>query len=103
MEHTIITVLVTLLICGIAIAIMQVYKNLKGRIDDLEKDCKSKIDNLENHLHTEMEYMKRDTNQDFDEISRNLDRRADQIISKFSEHTADLYRLADTKMDKLKK
>lgn len=92
MEHTIITVLVTLLICGIAIAIMQVYKNLKGRIDDLE-----------NHLSTEMEYMKRDTNQDFDEISRNLDRRADQIISKFSEHTADLYRVVDTKMDKLKK
>jgi len=92
MEHTIITVLVTLLICGIAIAIMQVYKNLKGRIDDLE-----------NHLSTEIEYMKRDTNQDFDEISRNLDRRADQIISKFSEHTADLYRVVDTKMDKLKK
>tara|TARA_B100000900_G_scaffold387473_1_gene378725 strand:- start:46 stop:324 length:279 start_codon:yes stop_codon:yes gene_type:complete len=92
MEHTIITVLVTLLICGIAIAIMQVYKNLKGRIDDLE-----------NHLSTEMEYMKRDTNQDFDEISRNLDRRADQIISKFSEHTADLYRVVDTKMDKVKK
>ena len=92
MEHTIITVLVTLLICGIVIAIMQVYRKLKGRIDDLE-----------NHLHTEMEYMKRDTNQDFDEISRNLDRRADQIISKFSEHTADLYRVVDTKMDKLKK
>jgi hypothetical protein len=92
MEHTIITVLVTLLICGIAIAIMQVYKNLKGKIDDLE-----------NHLNTEIEYMKRDTNQDFDEISRNLDRRADQIISKFSEHTADLYRLADSKMDKLNK
>jgi type IV secretory pathway VirB4 component len=92
MEHTIITVLVTLLICGFAIAIMQVYKNLKGKIDDLN-----------NHLHTELEYMKRDTNQDFDEISRNLDRRADQIISKFSEHTADLYRLADTKMDKDKK
>ncbi len=92
MEHIIITVLVTLLICGIAIAIMQVYKNLKGRIDDLE-----------NHLHTEMEYMKRDTNQDFDEVSRNMDRRADQIISKFSEHVADLHRLADTKMDKLKK
>ena len=92
MEHTIITVLVTLLICGIAIAIMQVYKNLKGKIDDLD-----------NHLHTELEYMKRDTNQDFDEISRNLDRRADQIISKFSEHTADLYRVVDTKMDKLKK
>lgn len=92
MEHTIITVLVTLLICGIAIAIMQVYKNLKGKIDDLD-----------NHLHTELEYMKRDTNQDFDEISRNLDRRADQIISKFSEHTADLYRVVDTKMDKVKK
>jgi len=92
MEHTIITVLVTLLICGIAIAIMQVYKNLKGRIDDLE-----------NHLHTEMEYMKRDTDQDFDEISRNLGRRADQIISRFSEHVADLHRIADTKMDKLKK
>ena len=92
MEHTIITVLVTLLICGIAIAIMQVYKDLKGKIADLE-----------NHLHTEMEYMKRDTNQDFDEISRNLDRRADQIISRFSEHVADLHRLADTKMDKLKK
>tara|TARA_Y100001937_G_scaffold34632_1_gene49443 strand:- start:352 stop:630 length:279 start_codon:yes stop_codon:yes gene_type:complete len=92
MEHTIITVLVTLLICGIAIAIMQVYKDLKGKIADLE-----------NHLHTEMEYMKRDTNQDFDEISRNLDRRADQIISRFSEHVADLHRLADTKMDKVKK
>ena len=92
MEHTIITVLVTLLICGIAIAIMQVYKNLKGKIDDLE-----------NHLHTEMEYMKRDTNQDFDEVSRAMDRRADQIISKFSEHVADLHRLADTKMDKLNK
>lgn len=92
MEHIIITVLVTLLICGFAIAIMQVYKNLKGKIDDLD-----------NHLHTELEYMKRDTNQDFDEISRNLDRRADQIISKFSEHTADLYRVVDTKMDKLKK
>ena len=92
MEHTIITVLVTLLICGIVIAIMQVYRKLKGRIDDLE-----------NHLHTEMEYMKRDTNADFDEISRNLDRRADQIISKFSENVADLHRLADTKMDKLKK
>ena len=35
MEHTIITVLVTLLICGIAIAIMQVYKDLKGKIADL--------------------------------------------------------------------
>ena len=92
MEHTIITVLVTLLICGIAIAIMQVYKDLKGKIADLE-----------NHLRTEMEYMKRDTNQDFDEISRNLDRRADQIINQFSEHVADLHRLADTKMDKLKK
>jgi len=92
MEHTIITVLVTLLICGIAIAIMQVYKDLKGKIADLE-----------NHLHTEMEYMKRDTNQDFDEVSRAMDRRADQIISKFSEHVADLHRLADTKMDKLKK
>tara|TARA_R100000734_G_C3248806_1_gene51044 strand:+ start:350 stop:628 length:279 start_codon:yes stop_codon:yes gene_type:complete len=92
MEHTIITVLVTLLICGIAIAIVQVYKDLKGKIADLE-----------NHLHTEMEYMKRDTNQDFDEVSRAMDRRADQIISKFSEHVADLHRLADTKMDKLKK
>ena len=92
MEHTIITVLVTLLICGIAIAIMQVYKDLKGKIADLE-----------NHLHTEMEYMKRDTNQDFDEVSRAMDRRADQIISKFSEHVADLHRLADTKMDKDKK
>ncbi len=91
MEHIIITVLVTLLICGIAIAIMQVYKNLKGRIDDLE-----------NHLHTEMEYMKRDTNQDFDEVSRNMDRRADQIISKFSEHVADLHRAVDTKVDKVK-
>ena len=92
MEHTIITVLVTLLICGIAIAIMQVYKNLKGKIDDLE-----------NHLHTEIEYMKRDTNQDFDEVSRTMDRRADQIISKFSEHVADLHRITDTKMDKHKK
>ena len=92
MEHTIITVLVTLLICGIAIAIMQVYKNLKGKIDDLE-----------NHLNTEIEYMKRDTNQDFDEVSRTMDRRADQIISKFSEHVADLHRITDTKMDKLKK
>ena len=92
MEHTIITVLVTLLICGIVIAIMQVYRKLKGRIDDLE-----------NHLSTEIEYMKRDTNQDFDEMSRAMDRRADQIISKFSEHTADLYRLADSKMDKLNK
>jgi len=92
MEHTIITVLVTLLICGIVIAIMQVYRKLKGRIDDLE-----------NHLHTEIDYMKRDTNQDFDEVSRTMDRRADQIISKFSEHVADLHRIADTKMDKLKK
>ncbi len=55
MEHTIITVLVTLLICGIVMAIVQVYRKLKGRIDDLD-----------NHLHTEMDYMKRDANQDFD-------------------------------------
>lgn len=89
MEHTIITVLVTLLICGVVMAIVQVYKNLKGKIDDLD-----------NHLHSELEYMKRDTNQDFDEISSNMDRRADQIISKFSEHVSDLHRLVDTKMDK---
>ena len=89
MEHTIITVLVTLLICGVVMAIVQVYRKLKGRIDDLD-----------NHLHTEMDYMRRDTNQDFDEISRNMDRRADQIISKFSEHVSDLHRLVDTKMDK---
>ena len=92
MEHTIITVLVTLLICGIVIAIVQVYKNLQGKIDDLD-----------NQLHTEIDYMKRDNNQDFDEMSRAMDRRADQIISKFSEHVADLHRIADTKMDKLKK
>jgi predicted PurR-regulated permease PerM len=92
MEHTIITVLVTLLICGIVIAIMQVYKNLQGKIDDLD-----------NQLHTELDYMKRDNNQDFDEMSRAMDRRADQIISRFSEHVADLHRIADTKMDKLKK
>ena len=92
MEHTIITVLVTLLICGIVIAIVQVYKNLQGKIDDLD-----------NQLHTEIDYMKRDNNQDFDEMSRAMDRRADQIISRFSEHVADLHRIADTKMDKLKK
>ena len=92
MEHTIITVLVTLLICGIVIAIVQVYKNLQGKIDDLD-----------NQLHTEIDYMKRDNNQDFDEMSRAMDRRADQIISKFSEHVADLHKIADTKMDKLKK
>ena len=92
MEQTIITVLVTLLICGIVIAIMQVYKNLQAKIDDLN-----------NQLHTEIDYMKRDNNQDFDEMSRAMDRRADQIISKFSEHVADLHRIADTKMDKLKK
>lgn len=89
MEHTIITVLVTLLICGVVMAIVQVYRKLKGRIDDLD-----------NHLHIEMDYMRRDTNQDFDKISSNMDRRADQIISKFSEHVSDLHRLADTKMDK---
>ena len=92
MEQTIITVLVTLLICGIVIAIVQVYKNLQAKIDDLN-----------NQLHTEIDYMKRDNNQDFDEMSRAMDRRADQIISKFSEHVADLHRIADTKMDKLKK
>ncbi len=89
MEHTIITVLVTLLICGVVMAIVQVYRKLKGRIDDLD-----------NHLHIEMDYMRRDTNQDFDKISSNMDRRADQIISKFSEHVSDLHRLVDTKMDK---
>ena len=89
MEHTIITVLVTLLICGVVTAIVQVYRKLKGRIDDLN-----------NHLRIEMDYMRRDTNQDFDEMSSNIDRRADQIISKFSEHVSDLYRLVDTKMDK---
>ena len=89
MEHTIITVLVTLLICGVVMAIVQVYRKLKGRIDDLD-----------NHLHIEMDYMRRDINQDFDKISSNMDRRADQIISKFSEHVSDLHRLADTKMDK---
>ena len=89
MEHTIITVLVTLLICGVVMAIVQVYRKLKGRIDDLD-----------NHLHIEMDYMRRDINQDFDKISSNMDRRADQIISKFSEHVSDLHRLVDTKMDK---
>lgn len=92
MEHTIITVLVTLLICGIVMAIVQVYKKLQGKIDDLN-----------NQISTELEYMKRDTTQDFDEVSRAMDRRADQIISRFSEHVADLHRIADTKMDKLKK
>ena len=92
MEHTIITVLVTLLICGIVMAIVQVYKKLQGKIDDLN-----------NQISTELEYMKRDNNQDFDEMSRAMDRRADQIISRFSEHVADLHRIADTKMDKLKK
>ena len=101
--ETIITVLVTILICGIAFAIVQVNKSLEGKIADLEKNIDNQVNdlyiqqvNVNDTLFREIDLLQQKTD-------RELDRRADQIISKFSEHVADLYRECDMiKADLLK-
>jgi len=101
--ETIITVLVTLFICGIAIAIAQVYKNLQGKIADLERDVHRELTCMCTDSEKEHSTLFREIDILQQKLESNIDSRSDKIINKFSEHVADLYRVLDDKMDKIKK